>query len=87
MFRDCQPSLSPSSSISETEEALTLRNWCETMTHVYRISKGLDVGDIVDPTEFVEAFSRDNVPGRYEYIDRLRKGLDRNEDSDLRVLW
>jgi hypothetical protein len=35
------------------------------MTHVYRISKGLDVGDIVDSIESLQAFARDNCPGRY----------------------
>ena len=34
-------------------------------THFYRISKGLDVGDIVDSIESLQAFARDHGPGRY----------------------
>jgi hypothetical protein len=35
------------------------------MTHVYRISKGPNVGDILDSIESLEAFARDHGPGRY----------------------
>ncbi len=36
------------------------------MTHVYRISKGPDVGDILDSIESLEAFARNHGPGRYD---------------------
>jgi hypothetical protein len=35
------------------------------VTHVYRISKGLVVGDILDSIESLEAAARDPGPGRY----------------------
>jgi hypothetical protein len=34
------------------------------MTHVYRISKGLDADDIVDSVESIETFARVHGPGR-----------------------
>jgi hypothetical protein len=40
------------------------------MTHVYRISKGRDVGDIVDSVEALEPFARSHGNGRYE-VDEL----------------
>jgi hypothetical protein len=39
------------------------------MTHVYRISKGPDVGDILDSIESLELFARDHGPGRYHVND------------------
>ncbi len=36
------------------------------MTHIYRISKGPDVGDILDSVEAIQAFARDHGPGRYD---------------------
>jgi hypothetical protein len=36
------------------------------MTDVYRISKGPDVGNILDSIESLEAFARDHGPGRYD---------------------
>jgi len=36
------------------------------MTHVYRISKGPDLGDIHDSIEALPAFARDHDPGRYD---------------------
>jgi hypothetical protein len=36
------------------------------MTRVFRISRAPDVGDILDPVETLEAFSRDHGPGRYD---------------------
>lgn len=38
----------------------------DPMTNVYRISKGPDVGDVLDSIEFVEAFASDHGPGRYD---------------------
>jgi hypothetical protein len=40
------------------------------MTHVYRISKGPDVGDILDSIESLELFARDHGPGRY-HVDEI----------------
>jgi hypothetical protein len=40
------------------------------MTHVYRISKGPDVGDILDSSESLELFARDHGPGRY-HVDEI----------------
>jgi hypothetical protein len=37
----------------------------KTMPHVYRISKGPDVGQLVDSAESLEAFARDHGAGRY----------------------
>ena len=37
----------------------------KTMTHVFRISKGPVVGDILASVESCEAFARDHGPGRY----------------------
>jgi hypothetical protein len=34
------------------------------MTHVFRISKGPDVGDLLDSVESLEAFPRDHGSGR-----------------------
>jgi hypothetical protein len=39
------------------------------MTHVYRISKGPDIGDILDSIESLETFARDDGPGRCD-VDR-----------------
>jgi hypothetical protein len=36
------------------------------MTHIYRISKGPDIGDILDSIESLEAFARNHRPGRYD---------------------
>jgi hypothetical protein len=36
------------------------------MTHVYRISKGPDVGDVLDSVEALEAFARSYGKGRYD---------------------
>jgi hypothetical protein len=38
----------------------------ETITHVYRISKGRDVGDILDSVEALETFARSHGKGRYD---------------------
>jgi hypothetical protein len=35
------------------------------MTHVYRVFKGPNVGDILDSIESLEAFARGHGPGRY----------------------
>ena len=40
------------------------------MTHVYRISKGPHVGDILDSVEALQSFARDHGPGRYD-VDEL----------------
>jgi hypothetical protein len=34
------------------------------MNHIYRVSKGPEVGDILDSIESLEAFARDHGPGR-----------------------
>ena len=36
------------------------------MTHVYRISNGSDVGELVDSVEGLERFERAHGPGRYD---------------------
>jgi len=36
------------------------------MTHVYRITKSPDFGDLVHTVEALEAFARDHGPGRYD---------------------
>jgi len=36
------------------------------MTHVYRITKGPNVGELVDSIESVEAFARQHGPDRYD---------------------
>jgi len=36
------------------------------MTQVYRISKGSDVGDILDSVEALQAFARDHGPRRHD---------------------
>jgi hypothetical protein len=36
------------------------------MSGVFRISKGQDVGDILDSVEALPAFARDHGPGRYD---------------------
>ena len=38
----------------------------ETMTRAFRITKGPNVGDILDSIESLEAFARDHGPGRYD---------------------
>jgi len=38
----------------------------ETMTRVYRISKGPAVRDILDSVETLAAFAREHGPGRYD---------------------
>jgi hypothetical protein len=35
------------------------------MSHVYRVSKSPDVGEVVDSIPAVEAFAREHGPGRY----------------------
>jgi hypothetical protein len=40
------------------------------MIRRFRISKGPDVGDIVDSIEAIEAFVRDHGPGRY-HVDEI----------------
>jgi hypothetical protein len=37
----------------------------DTMTYVYCISKGPDVGDVLDSIESLEAFAHKHGPGRY----------------------
>jgi hypothetical protein len=39
------------------------------MPHVYSISKGPDVGDMLDSIELLWAFARDHGPGRYDVDD------------------
>jgi hypothetical protein len=36
----------------------------DPMTHVYRISKGPDDGEVLDSIEFLEVFARSHGPGR-----------------------
>jgi hypothetical protein len=36
------------------------------MTHVCRISKGADVGDLLDSVEALPGFAREHGPGRYD---------------------
>jgi hypothetical protein len=36
------------------------------MTRCFRISKGPDVGDILDSVEALRVFARDHGPGRYD---------------------
>jgi hypothetical protein len=36
------------------------------MTHIYRISKGPEFGNILDSIDSLEAFARDHGPGRYD---------------------
>ena len=36
------------------------------MPHIHRISKGPNVGDILDSIESLEAFARNHGPGRYD---------------------
>jgi hypothetical protein len=36
------------------------------MTHIYGISKGPQVGDIIDSIESLEAFARNHAPARYD---------------------
>jgi hypothetical protein len=38
------------------------------MDSAYRVSKSPEVGDVVDSSPAVEAFARENGPGRY-YVD------------------
>jgi hypothetical protein len=40
------------------------------LIHLYRISKGPNVGNILDSIEAFEAFSRDQIPGRY-HVDEV----------------
>jgi hypothetical protein len=42
-----------------------------SMVRVYRVSKGQEVGEVVDTIKAVEAFARDNGPGRY-HVDKIR---------------
>jgi hypothetical protein len=51
------------------------------MTHVYRVSKALDVGDIVDSIESLEAFARDNGPGRYHVDEHAAESLPGSKSS------
>jgi hypothetical protein len=44
----------------------------EPMPHVYRISKGPDVGDTVASIDAIEAFVRDHGPGRYQ-VDEISR--------------
>jgi hypothetical protein len=36
------------------------------MTHVHRITKSPDVGEVVDSVEELKLFARENGPGRYD---------------------
>jgi hypothetical protein len=38
----------------------------DTIPRCFRISKGSDVGDILDSVEALPAFARDHGPGRYD---------------------
>jgi hypothetical protein len=40
------------------------------MPHVYRISKGMDVGELVDSVEAIEDFARQHGPGKY-HVDEI----------------
>jgi hypothetical protein len=39
------------------------------MTHLYSISKGADVGEVLDSVESLEAYARDHGPGRYDVYE------------------
>ena len=39
------------------------------MTRVFRISKGLDVGEILDSIEALPEFAREHGPGQYDVDD------------------
>jgi hypothetical protein len=54
----------------------------ETMTRVYRISEGPDVGDILDSVEALQASARDHGPGRYDVDEHSR---DRTLDRTCRI--
>jgi hypothetical protein len=43
----------------------------KTMTHVYRISKGPDVVDILDSIESIETFGCKQGPGRYDVDEHV----------------
>jgi hypothetical protein len=40
------------------------------MTHVYLVSRGPDVGELVDSIEAVKSFARKNGAGRYQ-VDQI----------------
>ena len=42
----------------------------ETMTHVYRVSKGPNVGDLLGSIESLVASARDHGPGRF-HVDQI----------------
>ena len=41
-----------------------------SMSRVYRVSKGQEVGEVVASIKAVEAFARDHGPGRY-HVDEI----------------
>jgi len=46
----------------------------ETMTRVYRISKGTDVGDTIDSIDAIAGFTRAHGPSRYR-VDEISRDL------------
>jgi hypothetical protein len=68
-MRDCTPTVrmsdqfSRSTTLAKPGSFDTLLG--DTMTHVYRISKGPEFGNIPDSIDSLEAFARDHGPGRY----------------------
>jgi hypothetical protein len=51
------------------------------MLHVYRISKGAAVGDILDSVEALQACARDHGPGRYHVDEHSLDPFPGSNDS------
>jgi hypothetical protein len=52
------------------------------MPHIYRNTKGPYVGDLVDSTEALDAFTREHGPGRYQVDEH---SLDAFEGSNAKA--
>jgi hypothetical protein len=53
----------------------------DLMPHIYRISRGLNVGDIVDSVESLEAFARDNGRGCFHVDEHAADFLPGSKSS------
>jgi hypothetical protein len=69
-MRDCTPTVRMSDQFSRSTTLAKPGSFDtiigEKMTHVYRISKGPEFGNIPDSIDSLEAFARDHGPGRYD---------------------